>query len=82
MTTLTQLLYDYAQNYRLSSFLDRNAADRATAEALHQLAALKRGLSSEQLAALEKYRSACRRRQTLEQEAMFLTGLSVARELL
>ena len=27
MTTLAQLLYNYAQNYRLPSFLDRDAID-------------------------------------------------------
>ena len=55
MTTLTQLLYDYAQNYRLHSFLDRQAEDIAVADQLHTLAVLKKGLSGEQLEMMEEY---------------------------
>ena len=82
MTTLTQLLYDYAQNYRLHSFLDRQAEDIAVADQRHTLAVLKKGLSGEQLEMLEQYQKFCCRRQALEMEAMFQTGLAVARELL
>lgn len=81
MTTLTQLLYDYAQNYRFHSFLDRQAMDLAVSDQVHTLAVLKKGLSERQLETLEQYQKFCRRRQELELEAMFQAGLAVAREL-
>lgn len=82
MTALTQLLYDYAQNYRLPSFLDRQAMDLVVSDQIHTLSVLKKGLSEEQLETLEQYQKFCRRRQELEMEAMFQTGLAVSRELL
>lgn len=81
MTVLTQLLYDYAQNYRLPSFLNRCTLDLTISEQAQALAALKRGLSAHQLETLEQYQKCCRRRQALEMEAMFQTGFSIAREL-
>lgn len=81
MTALTQLLYNYAQNYRLPSFLDREAIDLTTSDQAHTLAVLKKGLSAEQLETLEQYQKYCRRRRELEMEAMFLTAFSIAREL-
>ena len=81
MTTLAQLIYNYAQNYRLPSFLDRDAIDLTISDQAHTLAVLKKGLSAQQLETLEQYQKFCRRQQELEMEAMFLTAFSVAREL-
>lgn len=81
MNTLAQLLYNYAQDYRLPSFLDRNAIDLAISDQTHTLVALKKGLSAKQMETLEQYQKYCHRRQELEMEAMFQAGLSIAREL-
>ena len=58
MTTLAQLLYNYAQNYRLPSFLDRDAIDLTISDQAHTLAVLKKGLSAQQLETLEQYQKA------------------------
>lgn len=82
MTALTQCLYDYAQNYRLPGFLDRNAIDCAVAEQSRALAVLKRDLSPKQLEVLEEYRNASQSCGELELEAMFRAAFSIAQELL
>ncbi len=81
MTTLAHLLYEYIQNYRLCGFVDRKSMDCAVSEQLRALSTLKKGLSAGQLELLEQYRTACGKRQELEQEAMFLAALSLTREL-
>lgn len=82
MNALTQLLYDYAQNYRLPSYLDRDAIDLAVSDQTQALSALKKSLSAGQLELLEQYQTFCRRRQELEMEAVFQAAFSIAREIL
>lgn len=81
MNTLAHLLYEYIQNYRLSGFVDRKAMDCALYDRIHTRSVLKRELSAGRPEILEEYESACEKVQELEQEAMFLAALALAREL-
>ncbi len=81
MSDLLELLYEYAQQHRVSRFLDLRAYTEAGKLEVRNLTALKEGLSGEQTAALERYQDACREQQIMDQKAMFLAGFSVAREL-
>jgi len=81
MSDLMELLYEYAQQRRVSGFLDLRAYTEAGRLEAKHLAALKEGLSGEHMAALERYQDACREQHVMDQEAMFLAAFSVAREL-
>lgn len=80
MTDLMNLLYDYAQNRRVAGFIDCQAYSQLERMEERSLAALKKGLSSEQTAALERYQDACQELCLMDQEAMFQAGFSIARE--
>lgn len=81
MSTLMELLYDYAFDYRLSRYLEQSDYNEAkTLEARH-LAALRDGLSEERAASLDHLLDAQEDLRSLELRALFLTAFSVAREL-
>lgn len=81
MTAIMELLYEYTQDYCVEGFLDRRAYGMAQLMEEKNLTALKTGLSSERLSALERYQQAQEDSRSLELEAMFLAAFSVAREL-
>lgn len=81
MTQILQTLLEYTWSRRFPRYLNQTALDQLKELGDGYLDCLRQGLSSAQLEALEKYQDACRCRQELEQEAMFLAALSVAREL-
>lgn len=81
MTQILQALLEYTWSRRFPRYLNQTALDQLKELEAGSLDCLRQGLSSAQLEALEKYQDACRYQQELEQEAMFLAALSVAREL-
>lgn len=81
MSDLMELLYEYAQSHRVAGFLDARAYGETERLEERNLTALKKDLTSEGLAALERYQDACLERQEMNLEAMFQAALSVAREL-
>ena len=81
MTDLMAILYDYVQLHRTPGFLDHQAHRALQQTEEKSLAVLKKHLSPEGRAALERYQDACWEQFALEQEAMFLAAFSVAREL-
>ena len=81
MTNLMQLLMDFTCTERLPRCLDHEAYEASKALENKHLAALKEGLSGEHMASLERYQQAQEENRSLELEAMFQAGFSVAREL-
>lgn len=81
MTELMSLLYEYAQNHYVMGLMDARAYREAERLEEKNFAALKKDLSSEGLAALERYQDTCLEREAMEREAAFLAGFSLAREL-
>lgn len=81
MTDLMSMLYDYAQFNRVMGFIDSRTCREMEGLEEKTLEALKKSLSGESLAALERYRDAILELQELYLEAMFQAGFSIAREL-
>lgn len=81
MSDLMELLYEYTQSHRVAGFLDARAYGETERLEERNLTALKKDLSSEGLAALERYQDAWLEREAMEREAAFLAGFSLAREL-
>lgn len=81
MRDLMELLCEYAQNRRMTGYLDRQIYREAQRLEEKNLRALQTGPSSEQTAALERYQDACRERHAMELEAMFCAAFSITWEL-
>lgn len=81
MTDLMELLYEYAQSHRVAGFLDARAYGETERLEERNLTVLKKDLTGEGLAVLERYQAACLERQNMNLEAMFQAGFSIAREL-
>lgn len=81
MTDLMSLLFDYAQVNRFAGYIDSRAYRETERLEEKNLEALKRDLSAEGLAALERYQDACLEERSICLEAMFQAGFSIAREL-
>lgn len=81
MTSLMQLLMDFASTERLPRYLDQTAFETSKALEHKHLTTLKEGLSGDRAAALERYQEAIADSRSLELEAMFLAAFSVSREL-
>lgn len=82
MTDLMELLYEYVQSHRVAGFIDSRAYGEVERLEEKNLTALKKDLTSEGLAALERYQAACLERQNMGLEAMFRAAFSIAQELL
>lgn len=81
MTDLMNLLLDYACKERVPRFLDCTAYDEAAILEKKHLGALREGLSARQADSLERCLEAREDLRSLELEAVFLAGFSIAREL-
>ena len=82
MTEPMRILYDYASRYRLSGSMEdceqHNENDKL---AERSLKALQETLNEEERKQLEYYLSGQRTVQSIELEAMFCAGFSIALEL-
>ena len=82
MTEPMRILYDYATRYRLSGSMEdceQHTENTKTME--HSLKALQEQLNEKELRQLENYLDGQRTVQSIELEAMFCAGFSIALEL-
>ena len=81
MSHLMQVLMDYACNEQVPRHMDHLAYEAAAQMEDRHLALLREGLSEAQCSALEKLLEDRDEIRSLELQAMFLSGFSLAREL-
>ena len=82
MTELMRILYDYASRYRMSgSMEDCEQYTESTKTMERSLKALHELLSEKELQHFENYLDEQRMVQSIELEAMFCAGFSIALEL-
>ena len=81
MSDLMSLLYEYAQSNCITKFIDRRAYGEAERLQRKCLTKLEKSLSPQQMDILDRYLDAFLEQQDMDQEATFLAGFSLAREL-